>query len=84
MSFGLRELLRRWRSLPVPHLAPRPGIKDCCLDPHNRVLMSIGVATNNLGERSPTEMRRCKVCGCNHHRIFAGKRLEPGKVGIGA
>lgn len=75
-----RALLARLRAPAVPHIPPLPGIKGCCLDPRNRILVAVGVATSSTGEKSPTETRQCRVCGCNHHRLFAGKRLEPGKV----
>lgn len=78
-----RALLARLRAPVVPHIPPLPGIKDCCLDPANRILIETGVALSSTGDRSPTETRCCRVCGCNHRRIFAGVRLEPGKVGIG-
>jgi hypothetical protein len=68
---------------PVPPLPKKPGIKACCLVPENRVLEKQGFVEQASGRVLPTEVRRCKVCGCRHHRMFAGDTLEPGRFRIG-
>lgn len=68
-------------------LAPRAPalqgarIKSCCLVPENRVLVSSSDVEQPNGMLLPIETRQCKVCHCNHHRMFPNA-MRPGKVSI--
>lgn len=79
MSFLRRLFGRRAQTV----VAPVQGIKDCCLVAENLVLIEQRSAVQPLGEPIPVEVRRCSVCGCKHHRMIVGKRMQPGHVGIG-
>lgn len=73
------------RLFPQKRIAPPvqgSNIKACCLVPENRVLVASDLVRQANGTLLPTEVRQCRVCGCKHHRMYPGRVLEPGKVGV--
>lgn len=76
---GLLQKLFGKRAL----MAPVSGIKECCQDPANLTLIEQRSAPQPHTDPVPIEVRRCTECGCRHHRMIVGQRMQPGRVGIG-